>query len=348
MSGRAALVTGYPNFVVRRLVDKLVESGRLVYLLCKDNYEKDARKHCKRHGNLLRLVTGDVVCMDLGLSGAEVKEIRREVSTVFHLAGIYYLGSDESRMMSVNVEGTRNTLSFALEMPSLERFVHYSTAYVSGSREGVILEEELIEPARFRNPFERTKFVAERIVREAMDELPITVIRPSLLVGDSNTGQIDNMDGPHFFMHVLVNLPLDIHLPFVGKGDFPLNMVPVDFVVAAMEYIAGHPGAVGLTFHLVDVNPLSSRKVFELLCRIADKKPPRRRIPSNLATALMKMPGLEKHWRSPRLFVECLNQLTLYNAMNSTEILRGTEIACPPFPSYAHNLVAFLQKRKSA
>ena len=207
------------------------------------------------------------------------------------------------------------------------------------------MEGELKEPVRFRNPFERTKFVAERIVREAMDELPITVIRPSLLVGDSNTGQIDNMDGPHFFMHVLVNLPLDIHLPLVGKGAFPLNMVPVDYVVSAMEYIAGHPDAAGRTFHLVDLNPLPSRKVFELLCRIADKKPPRRRIPSNLATALMKMPGLEKHWRSPRLFVECLNQLVLYNAMNTTEILRGTGISCPSFPNYAHNLVSFLQKR---
>jgi nucleoside-diphosphate-sugar epimerase len=346
MSSDAVLVTGYPNFVVKRLVDRLVAEGRVVYLLCREDFEKAALRDFVRSGDRVRLVTGDVVSMDLGLSGAEVKVMRAEVGTVFHLAGIYYLGSSEAEMERVNIDGTRNALAFASELPGLRRFVHYSTAFVAGSREGVILEEELVEPPRFRNPFERTKFMAERIVRGAMSEMPVSIVRPSLIVGDSHSGEIEKLDGPYFFMQVLVNLPIDIHLPLVGKGSFPLNLVPVDFVVAAMSHLAWHPDAAGRTFHLVDPNPFPARMVFEMLCKAADKKAPRGVIPHNLATALMKMPGLEKGWRSPRLFVECLNQLVLYNGINTAAILSGSGIACPPFTSYVSNLVAFLKKKR--
>jgi nucleoside-diphosphate-sugar epimerase len=345
MTHDTALVTGYPNFVVTRLVRSLAESGRPVVVLCKEEFEAAARAELGPLGKLVSVLTGDVVCMDLGLSGPEVKRLRERTSLLFHMAGIYYLGSSEGETEQVNVEGTRNALAFAAELPGLQRFVHYSTAFVSGNREGVILEEELLEPHRFHNPFERTKFLAERIARQAMVELPISVVRPSLIVGDSETGEIDKLDGPYFFMHVLVNLPIDIHLPLVGKGAFPLNLVPVDFVARSMVRIASHPAAAGKTFHLVDTNPLSARKVFRLLCEAADKKPPRRTIPPNLATVLMKMPGLERHWRSPRLFIECLNRLVLYNAMNTTEILKGTDIVCPPFPAYVKNVVAFLRRR---
>jgi nucleoside-diphosphate-sugar epimerase len=346
MTDTCALITGYPNFVVKQLVHRLADDNSKVFLLCKAAFENEARKEFAPFGRQVHIITGDVVCMDLGLSGDEVKEVRREVTHLFHLAGIYYLGSDEDEMSLVNIEGTRNVLSFAREMDRLERFLHYSTAFVSGNREGVILEDELIEPMRFRNPFERTKFMAEKLVRRAMNDLPITIVRPSLIVGDSVTGKIDNLDGPHFFLHVLVNLPLDIHLPLVGKGAFPLNIVPVDYVVNSMVHLSGLPEATGMTFHLVDVNPLPAIKVFEVLCRVADKKPPRRSIPSNLATYLMKMPGLKKSWRSPRLFVEMLNQLTLYNAMNTTEVLRDSGIICPSFPSYVSNLVDFMKRKK--
>ena len=344
MAADVALVTGYPNFVVRRLVERLVHDEVEVHVLCKESFEEEARKHFRRFGESVRVLTGDVVCMDLGLSGDEVLELRARVRWLFHLAGIYYLGSEADEMALVNVEGTRNVIAFASELPELERLVHYSTAFVSGNRDGVILEHELVDPPRFRNAFERTKFAAERAVREASGDLPVTIVRPSLIVGDSNTGEIGRLDGPHFFMRVLVNLPLDIHLPQVGRGNYPLNLVPADFVVEAMAHIGRHPLSVGKTYHLVDLNPLPSRKVFEILCGVADKKPPRRTIPSNLATYLMKMPGLEKAWRSPRLFVEMLNQLVLYNAMNTTEILTGSGIVCPSFPTYAANLVAFLRR----
>ncbi len=344
MAAEVALVTGYPNFVVSRLVAQLVGDGVKVHVLCKETFEKAARKEFRPLGDSVRVSTGDVVCMDLGLSGQEVRELRASVRWVFHLAGIYYLGSEPDEMSLVNVEGTRNVIAFASELPGLERLVHYSTAFVSGTRDGVIMEHDLTSPARFRNAFERTKFVAEHAIREASTELPVTIVRPSLIVGDSTTGEIDRMDGPHFFMRVLVNLPLDIHLPLVGRGNYPLNLVPADFVVEAMSYIGRHSESVGKTYHLVDLNPLPSRKVFDILCGLADKKPPRRSIASNLATYLMKMPGLEKAWRSPRLFVEMLNQLVLYNAMNTTEILAGSGIVCPPFPTYASNLVAFLKK----
>jgi nucleoside-diphosphate-sugar epimerase len=344
MADRAALVTGYPNFVVRKLVEALAREGRQVIVLVRESFEEKARQDFKALSGVVDVIAGDVVSMDMGLSGPEVRQVRSRVSHVFHLAGYYYLSASDAEMELVNVEGTRSALAFAREIPRLERFVHYSTAFVSGSRQGVVMEDELKEPERFRNSFERTKFVAERIAREASADMPVTIVRPSLIVGDSRTGEIDRWDGPHFFMHVLVNLPINVPLPLVGSGEHPVNLVPVDYVVEAMTFLAGLDAGVGRTYHLVDANPLPASMVFELVCKAANRRPPRRSIPSNLATVLMKMPGLEKHWRSPRLFIELMNQLVIYNAINASTAMRGTGIACPPFPSYVANLVAFLKK----
>lgn len=346
METKGALVTGYPNYVARRLAERLVRDERTVFFLCRPEFEKEAKKKFAPYEGKIRVVAGDVISMDLGLSGPEIKELRSNVGLMFHLAGIYYLGSNETEMELVNIEGTRNALIFARELPGLKRFVHYSTAFVSGNRQGVVMEDELIPPPKFHNAFERTKFMAERIVREAMSELPITVVRPSIIVGDSRTGEIDRLDGPYFFMYVLVNLPINIQMPLPGKGVFPLNLVPVDYVVEAMSLLAELPAAEGRTFHLVDPNPLPGRKVFELVCEKANKKLPGRAIPSNLATALMKMPGLERPWRSPRLFMECFNQLVLFNSMNTATVLGEKGVVCPPFPSYVANLVNFLQKKR--
>ena len=345
MSVKSNLVTGYPNFVARQLIDRLLDSGERIFILRQDKHIEQARKEYRGKKDSVVLCTGDVINMHLGLSGDEVKQIRNDVEVVYHLAGTYHLASSEEEMHLINVEGTRNVVDFAAEIPNLKRFLHYSTAFVSGGREGVVLEDELTPPQRFRNTFEETKLRAEQYVRRHMDALPISVVRPSLIVGHSQTGLVDRFDGPYMFIYVLVNLPVDIPLPLVGKGQYPLNMVPVDYVTACMTTIANSPDAVGLTFHLVDLNPLPARRAFEVLAQLAHRKAPRGSIPTNLATALMKMPGLERAWRTPRLFVETMNQLVIYNAMNATEVCGDAGIICPPFPTYAPNLVEFMKKR---
>ena len=117
--------------------------------------------------------------MDLGLAGAEYRDLVAEITTIVHCAAAYYLGVPREMAMRVNVEGTRNVLELAGACARLERLCHFSTAFVSGDRKGVIMEDELDARQRFRHAYEETKFRAELLVREAAHRLPVVVMRPA-------------------------------------------------------------------------------------------------------------------------------------------------------------------------
>src|SRR5205807_591367 len=159
---------------------------------------------------------------------------------------------------------------------------HFSTVFVSGDRVGVIAEDELAARQSFRNAYEESKFEAEILVRRAMGQLPCTVLRPSIVVGDSKTGEIDRFEGPYAIAILLVTSPLAVPLPLPGDGVAPLNVVPIDFVVEAAAAIHHDPRAVGRTFQVVDPNPSSSRRVYELVAGRAGKKLPRLSLSSKL------------------------------------------------------------------
>ncbi|NOZ01569.1 MAG: SDR family oxidoreductase [Deltaproteobacteria bacterium] len=346
----ANLVTGFPAFSARRLVELLLERGEKVFLLCQAKFEKAAGElaaDAEQKGLAGRLVilVGDVLNIDMGLSGRELKQVAREVTRVHHIAAIYYLGVASGLTERVNVDGTRNVLDVASDLDRLERFVFHSTAFVAGDRTGVILEEELEAGQGFRNAYERTKFDAERLVRGHMKDLPISVVRPSIIVGDSKTGRIDRMDGPYFLIRTIVNFPVDVALPLPEGGAYPLNMVPVDYVVQAADLISRDPGAAGKTFHLTDPNPLPAHKVFDMVADNAGRKRPKGSIPSLASKYLLRLPGVEMMLRPQRHFFEYFNRLTIYNCMNTLTSLAGTGVTCPTFPSYAATLVDFVKNQ---
>ena len=138
--------------------------------------------------------------MDLGLPRPRLQGARRRGHAIHHTAAVYYLGAKRELVERVNVDGTRTMLELAADCTHLRRFVHWSTAQVSGARSGVILEEELDCGQRFRNVYEETKFRAERMVRDASRRLPVTILRPGIIVGDSKTGEIDKFDGPYYLL----------------------------------------------------------------------------------------------------------------------------------------------------
>jgi thioester reductase-like protein len=182
-----------------------------------------------------------------------------------------------------------------------------------------------------------------------MDRLPISVYRPSIVVGDSKTGQISRFDGPYYLGTLLAASPVSMPLPLPGKGFAPLNMVPVDYVIDALYFLSLHPKAVNQTFHLVDPNPLSARKVYELVAKRAGKKPPPRlRLSAGLAKTLLKIPGLEKVSRAHRQAIDYVSAMAIYNNTATEFYLRGTGIACPPFESYVDKLMAYVQSTYQA
>lgn len=346
---RQVLITGYPGFLGKRLVAQLLadEPQSHFYLLVQEKFLEDARKYVKnlRRRNLerVRLLSGDIADMHLGLAAAEVKEISARVTDIYHLAAISYLRVPEAVIWRVNVEGTSNVLDLAGECRRLRRFNHMSSCYVSGNRKGVVMEEELDEGQSFRNPYERTKFEAEKLVRRAAASLPVSIYRPAIVVGDSRTGEIGRFDGPYYLGMLLASSPVAVPLPLPGRGEAPVNMVPVDYVTTATCALSRDRQAEGLTFHLVDPNPLSARRIYHLLAQRTGRKTSRLRVSVGLAKAILKIPGLEKVSRAHRQALDYLDTMTFYNHQNSDRLLLSRGITCPAFDSYLDRLIEYVK-----
>lgn len=354
MPDEAVLVTGFPSFTATRLVRKIVadDERAKVFLLARDKFQRAAEEvldqlPAQQRGRV-QIVVGDVCDMDLGLAGPEYKALASEVTTIHHLAGIYYLGVERSVAQRVNVDGTRGVIELAGECRKLRRLCHWSTASVSGRRKGIILEEELDEGQSFSNFYEETKFEAEKLARAAQRKLPATIFRPGIIVGDSKTGEVDKFDGPYYLMVLIVQSPIDVHLPLPGRGVAPMPLVPIDYVVNAAYALSLDPRAAGGTFHLTDPSPFAARRVYELVAERAQKKRPRGFIPTGIAKALMRTPGLDRLARAPLSFLEALDHLAFYNARKTIDLLRGTGIDCPPFDSYVDNLIRYVREVHAA
>lgn len=340
-------VTGYPGFIGKRLVKHLAlenPDGHIA-LLVQPKFVKEATAYAaKLKGAKIEILAGDIVDMHLGLSGGEYQRLTRQTTHVFHLAAISYLGMPREVARKVNVEGTRNVLEMARACPKLERFVHYSTCYVSGDRVGVIAEDELDVGQSFRNAYEETKFQAEQLVQKAKAKLPVTIIRPSTVVGDSKSGEIDRFEGPYYLGMLLVMSPLVLPLPLPGNGVAPLNVIPVDFAVEATWALAQNPKAVGKTVHVVDPNPMSARRVYELIAERANKKLPRFTLSARATDLFLRLPGLEKVARPQRAAIHYVNHLALYNCHTALELLDGTGVRCPPLGTYLDKLIDYALK----
>jgi thioester reductase-like protein len=345
------LLTGLPSFFARTMCEEIVRSSprTFVYALVRAKHAALAREALDTlplaERSRVHLVEGDAASMDLGLSGAEFMQLATEVDRIHHSAGISYLGVDQATAAHVNEDGAREILEFAAACKGLKCLVHHSTALVSGDRTGYVYEDDLQKGQRFRNVVEETKAHAEKRMRGAMRKLPIAVIRPSMVVGDSGTGEIDRFDGPYLLVLLIVTSPADIALPLPGRGDVPLNIVPADYVARAARIIGLDPRAPGRTFHVVDPAPMTARRVFELIALAGGRRMPRGFIPANVTKALLRTPGLERFAQSPRAFFDALATPVTWASVNADEILSDANLRCPPFESYVEKLVEYVQTR---
>jgi thioester reductase-like protein len=343
----AVLVTGYPGYIGKRLAARIVAGERNsdIYLLVQPKFLKDARRYAgalpQGRGNRLHLLAGDILDMHLGLSGTEYREMVGHLTQVFHLAAISYLGVDAATM---NVDGTRNVLDLARDAQRLERLNYFSTCFVAGDRVGVVSEDELERGQRFRNAYEQSKYEAERLVQRSIGSLPITIYRPAVVIGDSQTGEIDRFEGPYYLAIQLAVSPLHIPLPLPSNADAPLNVVPADFVVEATYALSRDPRAAGKTLHLVDPSPMSTRRMYELLAERTQRKIGRMNVPARTTGALLRIPGLERFLRPQRAALEYSNQMVFYRCANTLELLDGTGIRCPPPSAYLDTLIRFVRE----
>jgi thioester reductase-like protein len=346
------LLTGYPSLLARAVCGEILhrDSKAQVLAVVRSKFLADARtardELPAEARKRVRFLEGDAGAIDLGLSGSEFKAVAREVTSIHHCAQVSYLGVDRATAEHLNVDGAVEVLELARHCEHLDCLIFHSTAHVSGDRRGTVLEEELKAGQSFRTVVEETKARAERIMRDAMDRLPITVVRPSIIVGDSRTGEVDRFDGPYLLMMLVVTSPPDLALPLPGRGDDPLNLVPIDWVARASVAIGRDPGARGKTFHLVDPHPPTTRRFFELVAQAGGRRGPRGSIPTNLAKALLRAPGLDRISKSPRAFLETLTTPVVYDAQNTVRLLDAAGVPhCPPLESYIDKLVEYVQER---
>ncbi|MCC7540763.1 MAG: SDR family oxidoreductase [Deltaproteobacteria bacterium] len=350
-SGEVALVTGFPTLLARRLALRLLadDQRRHLRLLVREKFLADAERWRSALGpdrrKRVELLEGDAASMDLGLSGAELNALSAEVDVIHHAAAITYEGADERDVHDLNVGSAREVVELARASAGLRRLVLWSTTQVSGDHQGVFREDDLELGQRFRSEIERTRHRAEQIVRLAGKDLPVTILRPSIVVGDSQTGETDRLDGPYLLIVLMLTSPPDLRIPLPAKADAPLHVVPLDFVVDAGAYIAEREESIGRTYHLVDPAPRAARVVFEAVARAANRRLPRGFIPANLTRALLRTPGLERFARSPRAFVDQLATNVTYPCARTEEILKDSGIACPPFESYVDAIVGHVRER---
>jgi thioester reductase-like protein len=346
------VLTGLPSLLARAVCLEVLRSdpGARVEAVVRTKFMEEARTILDElpatQRKRVRVLEGDAAAIDCGLSGAERKALTREATLIHHCAQVTYLGVDRKTAEHVNVGGAREAVELAASCERLRCLVFHSTAHVSGNRRGLVLEGELEAGQSFRNVVEETKARGEKIIRGAMDRLPIAVMRPATIVGDSRTGDVDRFDGPYLLILLVVTSPPDLALPLPGRGDEALDLVPIDWVARASVALGRDPSASGRTFHLVDPRPLTARRVFELVARAGGRRGPRGSIPANLAKALLRAPGLDRIAKSPRAFLETLTTPVTYDARNADELLPSLGVPpCPALESYIDKLVEYVQER---
>ena len=334
------LLTGYPAWSAKRMLDELLrDKDANVLLLSRKQFAQEARELCASCGDRAEVVEGDVCAMDLGLSGAEFGDLASRVTTVHHLAAIYYHGVDRQTTFAVNVDGVRGVIAFARECQHLRRLIHWSTAFVSGKRKGVVLEEELDQGQGFNNYWEESKFRGEVIAEDAKATLPVTIVRPGIVLGDSETGAIDEFEGPHSAIINAIRGGAGLRMPLPARGSAPLHLVPVDYVTAAAHILGRDGRAAGGTFHLTDANPLSARSVFELVTSLAHQSAPPPLVSPSLVRTILRAPGLERLTRAPRAVLDSFDHQCLYNSRSAARVLADHGVTCPAFDSYAEAIV---------
>lgn len=343
-------LTGFPGFIAERLVARLANNETQIFLLVQKTFVEKATEQIEKisaeTGTPLEnfaVIEGDITRENLGISEEDLEIVRRETTSVYHLAAIYDLAVEKDLAYLVNVEGTRNVNELAKTVKNLRRYNYISTCYVAGKREGVIMESELEHPAGFRNYYEETKYLAEMGVEKLKSELPVTIFRPAVVVGDSKTGETAKYDGIYYVIKYLQKWPALLRLVNVGNKNVKLNLVPVDFVVEGIAALSLDEKAVGKTIALADPHPVSTAEIVDSIAEALTNKKSVVTPPPSLVKWSLNLPFSPAITGLPHSGVPYFFLAQTYDTKVGEELLAAHGISCPSFPSYAKNLVEFVE-----
>ena len=347
-------VTGATGFIGRNLVQRLLQREGTVYALVRAGSRgrlEQLRTAWGADGARVVPISGDLSQPGLGVSEEDLVTLRGEVDHFFHLAAVYDMAAGAEAQEVANVEGTRHAVELAGAIEA-GCFHQVSSIAAAGLYEGEWREDMFDEAERLdTHPYFRTKHESERVVREECAR-PWRVYRPGIVVGDSRTGEIDKIDGPYYFFKLLqrARRVLPAWLPAVGVEGGEINIVPVDFVAAAIDHIAHEPGLDRQAFHLTDPNPRTAGEVIDLFAKAADAPQATLHLDSGLTDPATSLVRTGLRWLPPakRAAKIALNQLgippailtyvnypTHFDSTKAQAALAGSGIEVPPLESYA-------------
>jgi NAD(P)-dependent dehydrogenase (short-subunit alcohol dehydrogenase family) len=350
------LVTGATGFIGRHLVEQLLEREGTIYVLVREGSRGRLEELKSRWGapeGRIVPVIGDLYQEKLGV-GDQIDELKGQVDHFFHLAAIYDMTADAESQRIANVEGTREAVELA-EVLEAKRFHMVSSIAAAGLYKGTFTEDMFDEAEQVENhPYFQTKHESERVVRDEC-EVPWRIYRPGIVVGHSETGEMDKIDGPYYFFKLLqrARAALPQWVPGVGVEGRRINIVPVDFVAKAMDHLAHLDGFDGQAFHLTDPKPLSAGKVINVFARAAHAPEAAMRIdsrmfefiPKQVRMGVQMLPPVKRITDTvladlgiPRQVLVYVNYPTDFDSTKTQTALEGTGISVPPLASYADKL----------
>jgi len=342
----AYFVTGATGFIGKRLVDLLLRRDGDVYVLTRaQSRDKVAQLWDDAR---VKPVVGDLTQPLLGVDPAALQEVEE----FFHLAALYDMTASAEANDAANVQGTRNAVALANALGA--RLHHVSSVAVAGEHRGIFREDHFDEGQRLPSPYHRTKYESEKIVREEAT-VPFRVYRPAVVVGDSRTGEMDKIDGPYYFFQAIkkVRHLIPEWVPLIGPELGYTNLVPVDYVAAALDHIASQPDLDGQAFHLTDPRGIRVGEALNAFARAGHAPQLGLRVDSKLLDALpkgtfsmlMKLPQLQSIRKSfladlgiPDEVIGHMALVPQFDTRDTERALAGSGIEVPPLDSYADKL----------
>jgi len=349
-------VTGATGFIGRNLVELLLEREGTIYVLVREGSKGRLEELRNRWGvdpDRVVGIVGDLSQPGLGISDEDVERLRGEIDHLFHLAAIYDMTADAASQNVANVEGTRHMVQFAEDVEA-GRVHMVSSIAAAGLYKGVWREDMFDEAEDLDNhPYFRTKHDSEGIVRTECTR-PWRIYRPGIVVGNSETGEMDKIDGPYYFFKLIRRLRGTVPewVPMPGIEGREINLVPIDFVARAMDHIAHVEGLDGRAFHLTDPSPKTAGEVIDIFAQaghapqssvrlpaaVVDLAPPFVKAPASLPPGDIVTERVLSDFGIPRSVLTYINYPTQFDSRQAQAALAGTDIRVPPLDAYADKL----------
>ena len=350
-------ITGASGFIGKRFLRQLMtRKDARAFVLLRDVSPEAVdrlREFCGDEGQRITPVHGDITQKALGVDAKDARKLRGKVDHFVHLAAIYDLTAEPDAVALANVEGARNALDFARSIKA-GCFHHISSIAAAGLYDGVFREDMFEEARGLTHPYFSSKHEAEKIVR-AEKAIPWRIYRPGIVVGDSRTGEMDKIDGPYYFFKLIQKLRRNLPqwVPAIGLEGGRINVVPVDFVVSALDFLVRQPDLDGRTFHLTDPSPLRLGEMLNLFANAAHAPQFTLRvnaamfglIPATLGKGLMMLTPFRRIRKLalrelglPDDILSFVNYPTRFDSRETQKVLAKGGIKVPPLEKYAWRL----------